>query len=261
MAKQLLIYESAVPVNSDRHRDASLEPASNFAFTQGINVVPLMAVEMMSAAPEYAIVFLESENNIMPVAILGMKPDQNLYLTAESQWSAKYIPAFIRRYPFVFAMNQPPAKAAEGKTAEPQQQMMTLCVDETYPGFNREGRGQRLFGDDGKPTAYVENVLNFLKEFQVQFERTRLFGKKLKDLNLLEPMQAQVSPVTGEKITLGGFQGINRNRLKTLSAESLSELCKTDELELIYLHLHSLQNFGTVKDRFVATLPAPEAAK
>ncbi|MFM8251897.1 MAG: SapC family protein [Planctomycetota bacterium] len=258
MAKQLLIYESAVPVNSDRHRDACLEPAPNYAFTQGINVVPLMAVEMMPAAPEYAIVFLEAENNVMPVAILGMRPDQNLYLTAESQWSAKYIPAFIRRYPFVFAMTPAPA-AAEGKT-EPAQQMMTLCVDETYPGFNREGRGQRLFGEDGKPTKYVEDVLNFLKEFQMQFERTRLFGKKLKDLNLLEPMQAQVAPVSGDKITLGGFHGVNRSRLKTLSPEALSQLCQTDELELIYLHLHSLQNFGLVKDRFVATLPAPEAA-
>jgi hypothetical protein len=156
-----------------RHADAWFEPSRNFAFTAEINAVPLMAVEFQHAAAEFAIVFSQVGSDIMPAAVLGVRGQQNLYLTEDAHWRAKYVPAFIRRYPFVFSSSE-------------DQQTLTLCIDETHPGFNREGRGQRLFGDDGKPSAYVEQVLKFLQEYQTHFERTRSFGKKLQTLNLLE---------------------------------------------------------------------------
>ena len=56
---------------------------------------------------------------------------------------------------------------------------MTLCIDESHSGVNREGRGQWLF-DDGKPSTYTQTGLKFLQECQAQFERTRLFGQHLK---------------------------------------------------------------------------------
>jgi len=126
-----------------------------------------------------------------------------------------------------------------------------LCVDEAFSGFNREGRGQRLFGEDGKPTPYVDNVLKFLQEYQAQFNRTRAFCRKVKELNLLEPMQAQIATDKGERLSLGGFWAVNRAKLKALDGEKLAELAKTDELELLYLHIQSMRNFLVLKDRLV----------
>src|ERR1043165_1589646 len=114
MSKQLLIYETAVPVQSDRHSTLSVEGAS-YAFSSGVNAVPLMAPEFDPAAGEYAIVFTGQGDEIMPVAILGVKNDQNLFLDDDGKWNAKYIPAFIRRYPFVFSSN-------------PDGQTLTLCI-------------------------------------------------------------------------------------------------------------------------------------
>jgi hypothetical protein len=139
-----------------------------------------------------------------------------------------------------------------------------LCVDESHPGFNGEGRGQRLFGDDGKPSAYVEQVLKFLQDYQAHFERTRAFGKRLKEFNLLEPMQAQVTTPAGEKLSLGGFMAVTRNRLRTLGGDALATLAKTDELEMLYLHLYSMRNFNDVKERLVGSLSpatAPAASE
>jgi hypothetical protein len=117
-------------------------------------------------------------------------------------------------------------------------------------------RGKQLFGDDGKATPYVENVLKFLQQYQLEFHRTQTFCKKLKDLNLLEPMQAQINLRSGERMALGGFSVVNRARLKTLSAEMLAELVRLDELELIYDHLVPMRNFATVRDRLTAAQPA-----
>ena len=200
-----------------------------------------MAVEFLRAADEYAIVFTQAGEEVVPAAVLGVRVDQNLYLSADKKWQAEYIPAFIRRYPFVFS------SSADGKT-------LTLCVDESHLGVNREGRGERLFGDDGKPTPYVERVLKFLQEYQAHFERTRAFCKRVKELGLLEAMQAQVTTPKGEKLSLNGFLCVSREKLRSLDAESLAQLAKTDELELLYLQLHSMRNFNEVKDRLIGTL-------
>ena len=236
MATQLLIYETAVPVSAARHRDASVEVGADYAFARNVNSVPLMAVEFPHAAAEYAVVFAGAQDAVMPAVILGMRGNENLYL-AHGKWSAKYIPAFVRRYPFVFST------ADDGKT-------FMLCVDEAFPGFNREGRGQRLF-DGGKPTPYVNNVLKFLQEYQAQFMRTRAFCKKVRELELLEPMQAQISMGSGERLSLGGFWAVNRAKVKALPGDKLAELAKTDELELLYLHVQSMRNFDVLRDRLV----------
>ena len=241
MAKQLLIYETAVPVTPARHGRHSVEAGGTYAFTAGVNAVPLMAVEILRAATEYAVVFAAVGDDVMPAVVLGVRGDQNLYLGPDGRWDAKYIPAFIRRYPFVFASG-------------PDSKTLTLCVDEAYPGLNTEGRGQRLFTDDGRPTPYVEQVLTFLKEYQAHFVRTQAFGRKLKELGLLEPMQAQVRTPAGQKLQLTGFMAVSRSRLRELSGDALAALAKTDELELLYLHLYSMRNFADVKDRLVGAL-------
>src|SRR5215472_12546400 len=236
MTTQLLLYETVVPLSFGRHRDSSVEIGSNYSFSGKVNSVPLMAVEFPQAAADYAIVFGGTQGNIMPVVILGLRGNENLYLSKDATWEAKYIPAFVRRYPFVFS-------------ASPDEQRFVLCVDEEFAGFNRDGRGQRLFGDDGKPSPYVENILKFLQDFQTQFRRTQSFCKKVEELDVLEPMQAQVELTSGERYSLGGFMAVNRAKLKAVSGEKLAELAKTDELELIYLHMQSMRNFTALRDR------------
>jgi hypothetical protein len=124
-----------------------------------------------------------------------------------------------------------------------------LCIDEAFPGVNQAGRGQRLFGEDKKPTPYVSNVLKFLEQYQIEFRRTQAFCAKLKDLALLEPMRAQASLPSGERLALTGFMAVSREKLKGLPGDKLAELAKTDELELLYLHLQSMRNFQAMVQR------------
>lgn len=242
MTTQLLIYETAVPVSSGRHGKASIEAGRGYGFASKINSVPLTAVEFPLASAEYAIVFAQSGSEVVPVVILGARAGENLYLKDDESWSARYIPAFVRRYPFVFS------DKGDGNT-------FTLCVDEAFQGLNFQGRGQALFDAEGKQTPYVDNVLRFLQEYTAQFARTRAFCKKLAELNLLEPMQAQFTLTSGQKMSLTGFQAVDRKRLKALPAETLAQLAATDELELVYLHLQSLRNFVSVKDKLVLSVP------
>lgn len=257
MTAQLLIYETVIPLSAVRHRGCGVEMARNYGFSSKTNSVPLMAVEFPNAASEYAIVFAGTKDNVMPAVILGVRDSENLFLSQDAKWDAKYIPAFVRRYPFVFSTS------ADGER-------FVLCIDEAYSGFNRDGRGQKLFDDDNKPTQYVQNILTFLQEYQAQFSRTQAFCRKVQELDLLEPMQAQVELASGEKLSLAGFMAVNREKLKALPGDKLAELARTDELELLYLHLQSMRNFQALPSRLavvkggatgeVSRAETPEAA-
>lgn len=243
MATQLLIYETAVPVSSSRFGKHSIEIGSDYNFSKNLTSVPLMAVEFPQAAGEYPIVFAGEGDTVMPATLLGIREKENLYLDDKGAWEAKYLPAFIRRYPFVFSSND------DGKT-------FTLCIDEDFAGLNNEDRGQRLFDEEGKPSEYTDKVLKFLQDFQLHFQRTQAFCKRLHELDVLEPAHAQIKMVSGNRTTVTGFQVINRDKLKKLPAETLAGLAKSDELELIYLHLSSMRNFAALNERLGERLGA-----
>ncbi|MDB5856870.1 MAG: Multidrug transporter [Ramlibacter sp.] len=247
MAKQLMIYESAVPVSNGRHGNWSIDVGADFGFSRAINSVPLTAVEFPAAATEYAIIFAGTGDVVTPAVLLGVRDEENLYLAEDGGWRARYVPAFLRRYPFVFSSRD------EGKT-------FTLCIDESFSGFNQAGKGQALYDPAEKPSQYTQNVLKFLQQYQVEFQRTQAFCRKLKDLNLLEPMRAQISLASGEKIALSGFMAVDRARLKTLPSDKLAELVKSDEMELIYSHLLSMRNFAGMRERLSSAAPVTTVA-
>ncbi|MDX1654174.1 MAG: SapC family protein [Candidatus Competibacteraceae bacterium] len=245
MATQLLFYSNAVPVSSQKHGGLYVKTGKDFSFARSVNSVPLTAVEFRRATLEYAVVFAGEGEAVMPVAILGAEAEQNLFVKDDGSWDGNYIPAFVRRYPFVFSSSK------EGTN-------FTLCIDEGFSGCNQEGRGERLFDAEGQRTQYLETVLNFVRDYQIQFQRTRNFCNHLRELNLLEPMQAQFTLPSGQQRNLTGFMAVNRTKLKDLDDEVLARMAKNDELELVYLHLQSMQNFDSLVRR-IGAKPKAEA--
>lgn len=236
MSKQLLIYGQAAAISKDKHANYSVKAGNNYGFAKNINSIPLTAVEFANAATEFAIVFAGSDDNLMPAIITGVRAEENLYVDDAGAFTANYVPAFLRRYPFVFSSSDDGAN-------------FTLCIDEDFDGCNEDGRGERLFDADGEQTKYLSSVLEFLKEYQAQFQRTQMFCKKLQALDVLEPMGAQLTLPAGDKLTLTGFQAINRDKLKALSGDQLAELAKTDELELAYMQIQSMRNFSGMLEK------------
>ena len=171
----------------------------------------------------------------MPAVLLGVRDNENLCVDAEGNWTGKYVPAFVRRYPFVFSSN-------DGEN-------FTLCVDEKFAGVNRQGRGERLFDADGARTQYLQNVLNFLQSYQAQHVATRSFCERLAELDLFESMQAQFVTRAGQRMLLGGFKSLNREKLRNLPGEALEQLARSGDLDLIYAAVHSMRNFTPLAER------------
>lgn len=228
MTTQLLIYENAVPLSSDAHRDLSVRHEGGYAFAAGLNSVPLLAAEFAAAAPHLAIVFAGEGEAMMPAALLGLRADENLFLTETGAWDAAYVPAFLRRYPFVFA--QDPADADR----------LTLCIDEAYSGFNSDGRGERLFDSEGNRTAFLSQSLQFATDYHAQHRLTQEFCARLCALDLLEDATATATLPDGQMLTLTGFKRVSMTQLRALPEDEVLALFRSDMLGLIYQHLSSL---------------------
>jgi hypothetical protein len=232
MSKQLLFYELVTPISNARHEKWSVKAEGSYKFAADVNAVPLMTAEFVAATHEYPIVFsVDADDNVMPVAVMGLDANKSLFVAEDGSWNSNYIPAFIRRYPFVFSASD------DGKT-------LTLCIDESFEGLDRHGAGgQRLFTDEGSRTPYLESMLAFANTYQSEHQRSRLFGDILKKLDLLEPSEAKITLSDGTSRSLTGFQCVSRSKLKSLGGDKLSELTSNDAMELIFLHLYSMRNF------------------
>lgn len=230
MEKQLLIYGDVKPVVQAEHSDWSLKGTGSLDFARDVNSVPLTLPELPMIAHEYPVVFTGGDS-VVPAVIMGMRDGENLAINDQGKWQGRYVPAFLRRYPFVFS------KAAEADR-------FTLCIDEGYAGWNKKGKGERLFDGDGEQTQYLQGVLNFLQEYQAHFTQTQSFCDRLQELDLLEPVTANFQFAGGERQSLGGFMAVNRAKLKALPQEQLMAMMSRDELELIYLHLFSMNRFN-----------------
>jgi len=239
-AKQSLFYEQVQPVNKGSHGTWSISAEHGYGFAAATNMVPLTVAEFGAAATDYPIVFLKVGDGAIPVAVLGLENEKSYFVGDEGAWEAKYIPAFVRRYPFILSPIE------DGKK-------YVLCLDEAYEGWDKDGqKGQRLYDDDG-PTSYLKDVLEFTNKHHAAHTRSVQLGARLLEHDLLSPMQLKLSGPKGNDRSIKGFHAVSREKLQDVDGELLSQWNKSGMLEAIYLHMWSIRNFKDLANKIGTT--------
>ncbi|MBF0162247.1 MAG: SapC family protein [Magnetococcales bacterium] len=232
--KQLLFYEQPVALNKERHRAFKIDnKGASFAFAKQTNSVIITGMEFVHVAKEYPIVFAKAGERTIPLALLGLRNDENLFVSESGQWDARYIPAFVRRYPFVLA------DSGDGNLA--------VCIDEGFAGFNQES-GTPLFNEAGEQAPLLENAIRFLQEYQGQNQRTEIFVNRIMEMGLLTELTARAELAGGVKFSMSGLWVVEEKKLMELEKEKALELFRSGELGWIYAHLLSLSNMGRLAD-------------
>jgi hypothetical protein len=247
---EVLFYERPVPLNRTEHKDLRIKPIPNLKFAGSVHSVPLTGVEFPSAARDLPILFGGvTAADAGPMVLLGLRQNENLYVNDAGQWEANvYIPAFVRRYPFVLA--EKPV-GAEGDD-------FTVFLDEAYDGFGTV-EGERLFKEDGSETELLANAVKFLGEFQSHITRTQWFMEQLRKHDLLEPRNIRLER-GGQSINLNGLFVVNEDKLRQLDEKTTHEFLREGVFGWIYAHLLSLNNIDRVSQRLSQREQAEEAA-
>jgi hypothetical protein len=238
----LLFYQKPVQLNVDVHKTARLGALSgDFGFARTTNSIPLAAVEFFDTAREYPIAFTGKEGGaLFPIALMGVRQNENLFVSADGKWEGRYIPAFVRRYPFVLA---------EKENAED----FNVYLDESYAGFGAAD-GERLFTDSGEHTPLLKQALEFLSTYQGEIKRTRLFVERLQALDLLISRVLEVVRNNEAPLVLQGFSVVDEGRLMALGDAQLLELARSGLLAWIYAHLMSLGSVPELAKRLDARM-------
>ncbi|RDS85359.1 SapC family protein [Dyella psychrodurans] len=236
---EVLFYERPVPLNRTTHKDLRIKGLQNLKFAHGAHSVPLTCTEFPAAARDIPILFAGPDiANTGPMALLGLRQSENLFLDNEGHWAqGVYIPAFVRRYPFVLA--EKPA-GAEGDD-------FTVFLDEGYEGFNDQ-EGERLFKEDGTETDMLKNAVSFLGEFQQHVARTKQFVEDLRKHDLLEARNVRLER-NGNVINLNGLYVVSEEKLRKIDAATAYQFLNDGTLGWIYAHLLSLSNIDRVGQR------------
>lgn len=229
----LLFYEKVVALNDQAHAGLRVKPLARYRFAARINSVPLLASEFAEAAREYPIVFVRGAGGALPAALLGLREGENLFVDGAGAWTARYIPAFVRRYPFA------PGKDAQGQ--------LLVCIDEAAPCFSKD-EGEALF-DGGKPTRQLQFALDFMREYQQGAQLTETVSRRIAELGLLRDADSVAQLKGGQQFRLQGLSVVDEARLRALERDAVLELFGSGVLGMIHAHLVSLGNLGALADK------------
>ena len=287
------MFHEMVLLDRRKHRGQKVAPVTDFSVASSLNAVFCAAAEFAEACKSFPLLFIRSGEGeaamITPVCLLGLQNEENLFVEG-GRWTAAYLPAFLRRYPFALAKVGAPDAPVPADVADSLARVRTLAlqaredgsqaaavgeevaglvpasaprsaelaqavaIDASYAGLGLHIEGELLFGADGEPTPHLAQVMRFLDDFETAAELTRPVGNHLQSLGLLKEMRAQGPLPGGGHFSVDGFLVVDEDKLGSLPDEAIVALHRSGLLALIHAHLVSLSNLHALVERKSARL-------
>lgn len=226
------LYSNPVALNHTAHAELKIAPLKSFKYASGINSAAITLSEVPTASRNYPIVFAGEGENAVPAVVLGYSGQKNAFVDDEGKWrEGHYVPAYIRRYPFIFFEN-------------PETQQLTLCIDLDAENVGTE-EGEPIF-EGTEPTEAAKKALAFCEQFQREMAVTRAVMKAIDEAGILAEKSATVTLPDGKRHQVRGFRIIEEQKFLALDDEAFLKLRKAGALPVIYSHLLSMRAWTNI---------------
>ena len=224
-----LFYQDLQPLSSELHANFTMRQMDRAPWLQNQHAVPLTVEEFPLAQRFFPIVFSDGEEGV-PIALMGLNEGVNVFLDDAGKIidPDTYLPAYVRRYPFMLARLSPEAEE------------LSLCFDPKSEAIGDFEDGQPLF-DKTDPSEVTKGILAFNEQFEQAGQRTGAFMTELKALDLLQDGEVTIQPGEGgQPFTYRGFRMVDEQKLSNLRGDQLRKMTQSGMLPLIYAHMFSL---------------------
>src|SRR4051812_44548966 len=241
-----LFYQALEPVNVTQHGKMKVRTVLKMGRIGTTHAIPVTVDEFGLAQRHYPIVFSIGDSPI-PIALMGLNEGVNVFLDEDGRPRDQgiYIPAYIRRYPFMLAR------------LRPESDELSLCFDPTSEAVGEFDEGQALFDGD-QPSESTKAILQFCEQFEAAGQRTAAFIEELKSSNLLMDGEVAIQPEGFEQpFIYRGFRMVDEDKLRDLRGDELRKMNQNGMLPLIYAHLFSLSQMRDVFGRQLKQGKAP----
>jgi hypothetical protein len=244
-----LFYNSVEPLNSTQHGNMKVRTILRMPQIAQTHAIPVTVDEFTLVQRHYPIVFSVGDNPI-PIALFGLNEGVNVFLDQDGRPldSSLYVPAYVRRYPFLLARLRPDSDE------------LSLCFDPTANAVGDFEEGQALFEND-QPTEATKAILQFCEQFEAAGQRTAAFVEELTKADLLMDGEVAIQPEGFQQpFVYRGFRMVDEEKIRNLRGDELRKLNQNGILPLIYAHLFSLTEMRSVFGKQMQQGKAPAAA-
>ena len=184
--------------------------------------------EFRKLQAHYPIVFQKNgEGALQPVAMLGLRDGQNLFLKGD-RWDAHYIPLAAQHSPFMIGHSGGDLK---------------MLIDMASPRISQGAQGEAVFLPQGGTTEFVEHANSVLATLHAGLLATPDFLSALAAHDLLEPFVLEVEHPDGSMGRLVGYYTVHEERFSALSASTIGVLHEAGFLQPIFMAMASMSNF------------------
>jgi len=223
-----LFYNQLEPLSSSAHGAWKARRMESAPFLAQTHAVPLTVEEFALAQRHFPIVFSVGDNPV-PLALMGLNEGVNVFVDDEGKLTSEvYVPAYVRRYPFMLAR------------LRPEVDELSLCFDPTADAIGAFEEGEALF-EDNQPSETTKQILGFCENFEQAGMQTGAFMKELADNKLLIDGEVSIQPEgSAQPFVYRGFQMISEDALKNLRGDVARKMIQSGLLPLVYAHLFSL---------------------
>lgn len=224
-----IFFKDLLPLSTQEHATWKARALDKAPFLVNHHAVPLTSDEFISASRFYPIVFSAGDNPV-PLALMGLNEGINTFVDAEGALlNPVYVPAYIRRYPFLLAK------------LRPDQEDLSLCFDPTSGAIGDFDDGDPLFVD-GQPSEHTKAILGFCEQFEQAGQRTGQFMEELIKSGLLMDGEVSIEVENApQPFVYRGFRMVDETKLRELRGDVLRKMMQNGMLALIFAHLFSLQ--------------------
>ena len=244
-----LLYSALEPLSSSVHGKMKIRRVNKAPAVGSTHAIPVTVDEFPLIARHYPIIFAVGDNPV-PLALMGLTEGVNTYIDEHGMplEDNLYIPAYIRRYPFLLARLR--AESDE----------LSLCFDPSLGSVGDYEDGERLFDDEGAPTDTTKAILHFCEQFETAGQRTAAFLEDLKKSGLLMDGEVAIQPEGVDKpFVYRGFRMIDEEKLRELRGDELRKMNQNGMLPLMFAHLFSLSQIRDLFNRQVQQGKGPIA--
>lgn len=225
-------------VNNVDHRDIRIITERSAAYGDDVMFARTFPFEFRSVQAFYPILFHRDANGeLYPIALFGFKEKENLFLD-DSGWHAHYVPAMIRRQPFLIGYQESASQADAG-------QARMLSIDLSHPRVNKEA-GEPLFQPLGGRTPWLEDMAVLLEAIYGGHVHSKAFVQELQRHGLIEPVTFDIALNDGSRNQLLGFHAINEEKMQQLAGATLWDFGQKGFLMPLFMMLASTVNMRSL---------------
>jgi hypothetical protein len=241
-----LFYSAIEPLNLDQHGKMKVRGITSMPEVGHTHAVPLTVDEFTLVQRHFPIVFSVGDTPV-PIALMGLNEGVNVFLddNGRSTDPNLYIPAYLRRYPFLLAKLRPDSDE------------LSLCYDPTSGAVGEFDEGEPLFEGD-QPSAATKAILEFCEQFEAAGLRTNAFVEDLVKSDLLMDGEVAIQPEGFDQpFVYRGFRMVDEEKVRNLRGDELRKMNQNGMLPLVYAHLFSLSQMRDIFARQMQQGKAP----